>query len=298
VAIVIAAILLSVFAIQPEEFARFEKVDLKLDSVNDSHAVVGFIFRVHRSEVFENGSIEVAIYDAATGLLTGERTVKLPDKSSKVEEITVRIPFEKDRDYDVVARLLKDSEVLDYERFSIRNLSTLIPENKDIRVIMRDADFILLGSDAETVRVKARFYVESMKNYSLMFHIKVVQYESNVLAAESWMEKTITKGKTNLVESEFEIPRDYNYLVKLEVWREGSLLKSWGRQLILAPTKVIPEGMKEEKAEFEVEKFIRPVTPSPEEIKYSPAPGGVPGFEILIAVLSIGGVAVWMRKMK
>lgn len=77
------------------------------------------------------------------------------------------------------------------------------------------------------------------------------------------------KGKTLLVESNLTVPKDYNYLVKLEIWRNDALIKSWSRGLNLAPTKKVPENVTEEKVKFEVSQFVK--TPS-----YTPAPMPVP----------------------
>ncbi len=275
IAIVVAAAFISAFALKHEEYASFRSFDLKLDGVNDSHVTVDFIFNI-ASKSFD-GNLSMKVYDAKTNLLLAERKFKLPENPKRYE---VKLSFEKDRDYLVTARLAKGWRTYDVERFSISNLNSLKPAKKDVRAFLKDADFLILGKDDDSVKVKSRFYIESLKNYSVTFHVKVVQYESGVLASESWIRDNITKGKTNLVESEFEVPERYNYLVKLELWRDGALLKSWSRALKLDPSKRVPEGEKEEKMNFEVEKFVKPVY---EEGDYS-HPKGVPGFEILIAV--------------
>ena len=269
------------------EFARFKEIDLKLVRVNDSHAEIQFLFELDRSEVLRNASIELKIYDVATSLLIGEKNVKLPNKGNKV---SINSSFEKDRDYMLKIRLMKDGKVLDARSLTLRNLNTLIPEEKSVKVLLKDVDFILLGSGGDRVLIKSRFYLESMHDYNITFHVKVIQYESNVLAAEKWIRSKIEKGKTNLIEAEFDIPQNYNYLFKLEVWRNGSLLKSWSRPLNLAPTKKIPESVKEEKVKFEVEKFV--TTPYPRPNPQAKAPR-MPGFEIVIAALAMG--IAWRR---
>ncbi len=274
--VVVAALIFIVATREAPQFARFKEVDLKLLRVNDSHVEIQFLFELERSKVLQNASIELKVYDVATNLLIEKRSIGLPEGN----EVIVNSSFEKDRDYTLKIRLIKDGKILDARSLTLRNLDTLIPDEKNVKVLLKDVDFILLGSSEDRVSVMSRFYLESMYDYNVTFHVKVLQYESNVLAAEKWMQSKIEKGKTNLIEVEFEIPQNYNYLFKLEIWRNGSLLKSWSRPLNLAPTKKIPEGVKEEKVEFEVEKFV--ATP------YYPQREKAPGFEIAIAALAIG----------
>ncbi|MEM1576898.1 MAG: hypothetical protein QXT98_05235 [Archaeoglobaceae archaeon] len=66
------------------------------------------------------------------------------------------------------------------------------------------------------------------------------------IAYEGWFSKALETGKTEIVEFNFTVP-NYNYAIKIEAWRGGSLLKSWIKTLNLAPTKKIPEDLKEER---------------------------------------------------
>jgi hypothetical protein len=191
---------------------------------------------------------------------------------------------------------------------SLRGLDTLLPKEKELKMTLKDVDFQILNVFDNVTTIRARFYVEAMEDYDdAVFHIKAIQFESNVLADERWMEVSVEKGKTLLVESNLTVPKDYNYLVKLEVWRNDALLKTWGKGLNLAPTKRVPENVTEERVKFEVSQFVKtpmpmytptplPVptpTPTPEYAKVQPK---APGFEILLAMLAIGGAILWRRR--
>ncbi|WP_052299994.1 DUF7490 domain-containing protein [Ferroglobus placidus] len=156
---------------------------------------------------------------------------------------------------------------------------------------MKDADFAVLGVNDSRVVVLARFYVEALKDYEVLAHVKAVQYESNILADEFWKEAKIEGGKTALVEGNLTLPKDYNYLVKLELWRNGSLLKIWSKPLSFSPTKRIPKNETEKEVKFEITEFVR--TPVPTQIRYEKK--ATPGFELLALLIS-GGVALWRRR--
>jgi len=60
--------------------------------------------------------------------------------------------------------------------------------------------------------------------------------------------------------------------------------------LNLAPTKKLSKEEVEKEVDFEAEKFVTDVEP-----EYVPRSGGVPGFEVVIALLALGGVALWRK---
>ncbi len=288
VLVIVAAV--GVMALRGESYAVFKDVNLKLDRVNETHASIQFIFDIKKAGV-DTLKIDTDIYDAATGLLLDEYTEIVESKNNTFRHI-MTIPFEKTRDYKIVFSLMKGERVFDRYRTTFRNLETLVSDEEELKATLRGADFLLLSTTNESVRFKARFYVESLRNYSTTMRMKVVQTESNVLVGENWFNFTLVKGKTSIVESDFTVPRNYNYIVKLEVWRNGKLLKTWSDQIKLAPTKVIPSGLKEEKMDFKVDKFVKETEP---EYMYRSG-GGMPGFEILAAVVAMIAVAAWRSK--
>ncbi len=279
----------SAVMLRTESYAVFKEVNLKLDSVNDTHASIQFLFDIKKSGA-DILKIDADIYDTATGLLLSEYKYTVKNRNNTFR-YAVTIPFEKTRDYSIVFTLMEGERVFDKYRTTLRNLETLVSDEQELKATLRGADFLLLSSTNESVRFKARFYVESLKNYSATMRMKVVQTESNVLVAENWFNFTLVKGKTSIVESDFTVPRNYNYIVKLEVWRNGKLLKTWSDQIKLAPTKIIPSGAKEEKMNFEVDKFVKEVEP-----EYTYKSGGIPGFEVLAAVVALIAVTIWRSK--
>ena len=216
---------------------------------------------------------------------------------------TLNVTLRKDKDYRVVFEVKKDEKPVDSRVINLRNLDTLIPRNKELRVILKDADFRVVGVDNRTVRVQVRFYLESMDDYEILFHVKAIQYESNVLADERWILKKVKSGATTLVYCNITVPRDYNYLIKLEAWRKGSLLKTWKSCLNLAPKKRIPKEEVEEEVKFRVEEFVKtPIPlPTPTPLPYRAKEGKIPmapGFEALLLIIALGGVVFCLRRRR
>ncbi len=186
------------------------------------------------------------------------------------------------------------------KKMSLRGLTSLVPHNKQLKFNMKDVDFEIVRVKDNTATVLTRFYVDSMEDYTdTTFHIKAIQYESNVLADDRWLEMDVDKGKTVLVECNLTVPKDYNYLVKLEAWRQDSLVKTWSKGLNLAPKKEVPQNITEKKVEFEIEEFAReeptpaPVPTSTPRVTPETA---VPGFEVILALFALGGILLWRKK--
>ncbi|AAB89100.1 DUF7490 domain-containing protein [Archaeoglobus fulgidus] len=288
VIIIASAIAVAVTASKFESYARFGDIDMKLEAVNDSHAVVTFVTEVRKENV-EEFAIKAKIYDIQTDLLLNEleETFKSPESRFTAE---LTIPFEKTRDYKIVLYLQVGDRIYDSYRLTLRNLRNLVSEDMKLEASLVDSDFLLTSVKNGSVGFVARFYVESVKDYDVVARIKVLQADSNVLVGESWKNVTLQKGKTNIVSAEFEVPDDYNYVVKLDVWRNGKLVKSWADVLNLAPTKKLSKGEVEKEVDFEAEKFVTAVEP-----EYVPKSGGVPGFEVVFALMALAGVALWRK---
>ncbi len=288
VLIAIAAVAVSLASSKFESYGRFGEIDMKLEAVNESHVVITFISEI-KKENLDEFTIRAKIYDYQTGLLLDEVKKNFQSPESKYEAL-LTIPFEKAKDYRIELILMHHDKVLSLRHLQLKNLRSLVAENVQLEASMRGADFLLTGVKDGKVEFKARFYVESVKDYNVVARIKVVQAESNVLVDEEWMNTTLRKGKTNIIEANFVVPDEYNYIVKLEIWREGKLVKSWKDVIKLAPTKIVPKDVEEEEVEFEVEKFIT------EEVPDYTKGAGMPGFEVALALIAIAGVAAWRRK--
>ncbi len=285
------------------QYVSIEKIDIKIKDVKDDSVDLTFLIKLRRSDILENTTLNFYIYDLKTDILLKERSVAIPEKNGR--KINVTLSFDKDRDYKVEIDVERNNRTVDSRTLRLRYLDTLIPEDKELKVVLKDVDFKVVAVEGDKVTVTVRFYFDSMKNYDVDFHIKAIQYESNVLADEMWMKAKLESGKTEVAEANLTIPKDYNYLVKLEAWRSGTLLKIWKKTLNLAPTKRIPKEEVEKEVKFEVEKFVTSekgigiphATPTP--IAYGGAVGGAvkaPGFEAL-ALIVAGGVAICLRML-
>lgn len=289
------------------EYVRLESMDIRAEEVNVSHASIKFLVGIERSEVVSNATLKIGVYDKVTGLLLRTKEVETPEEGEEGRsELNVSLSLEKTRDYNIEFSLEKDNRIVDSKGMELSGLDTLIPEERQLKLSMKDVDFEIMGVEDNRTGVKARFYVDAMESYSeVAFHVKAVQFESNVMADDSWLSMEVDKGKTLLVESNLSVPSNYNYVVKLEAWRDDSLLKSWSKGLNLAPTERVPENVSEEEVKFQASEFVKhepePPAPTPaptEEREGLEQPTATPGFEVVLAIAALGGVFLWKKRKK
>ncbi len=291
---VIFVVSVSTALILPHEKRMYiENVDVKIAKIMDDSVDLIFLIKVSNKD---NATVKIIVYDLKTNILLEETSFPVKSK-----EINKTLRFDKSRDYKIKI-VLESGKVLDVRYINLRYLSTLIPSEKELKIVLKDVDFKILGVEGDKVKVLVRYYFDSLRDYNVDFHVKAVQYESNVLTDEKWVKAKLEGGKTVIVETNISVVKNYCYLIKLEAWRKDSIVKIWKSILNLSPTKKIPKEVVEKEVEFEVEKFISTPTPKPEI--YPAVMGEVrkdigkptPGFEILALIIA-GGVALCLRRL-
>jgi hypothetical protein len=291
VLIIIALIipLTSPEALQKEEegHVSLKNVEYSIESINDSHVVLNFTLDLEKTGSL-NLTLVVKVFDSRTGVLLEKRKTNFESEKEGLKEISSILTFEKDRSYRVRFEGFRDKTTYFIKEFHISGLGSLIPEERKLLLEIKDTDFIVEGEKNGKVLMKMRFYVYSMKDYDILFHIKAIQLESSLLAHESWTRAGTESGKTLLLETEMKIPANYNYLVKMEAWRDEMLLKKWEFPLKLSPREIVPEKMKEREIELNVSEFVKESPPEyPAEIPKPRPMTQTPGFEAFAAVLGI-----------
>jgi hypothetical protein len=284
-------------ALQKEEegYVSLKNVEYSIQSINDSHVVLNFTLTLEKTGSLKNFTILAKVFDSQTGILLEKRKIGFDDTKKGLNEINSPLAFEKDRSYRVRFEGYRDKATYFIKEFYISGLSSLIPEERKLLLEIKDTDFLIEGEHLGKVKIRMRFYVYSMENYSdVLFHIKTIQLESNLLANESWEKAEIEAGKTLLLETEMDIPASYNYLVKVEAWRNEMLLKKWEFPLKLSPTEIIPEKVKEKEIKLNVSEFVREYpekypseVPTPKPVTQAPGFGALAGILAILVVLTL-----------
>ena len=137
--------------------------------------------------------------------------------------------------------------------------------------------------------------------------MKAREATSNLIADKTNAETGTIINETTAVKTvQLVVPDEYNYMVVVELWRGETLINTWERPVLLAPTKTVPKESVEKNMNLEVSKFVREAG--------SPAVGGSagqtfggypqptatpkePGFEIIAAISALMVVFMMRRRL-
>ena len=287
--------------IEPIEYIHIDSVDTKIDNINESHVDFIFFTEFIRSDIVQNTNLSIRVFDLKRDLLMNYKYLEIPKENGY--KMKINFSFEKIMDYRVLFEIEREGDTLSTRSFNLKHLDTLIPDERRLDISFRGVDFKIMDVEENDIEIMSRFFIESKNDYEVDFRLNVIHFESNIMAYEKWKETIILKNATNMIEYEFTVPNNYNYLVKLEAWRDGALIHIFKSHLNLDPVRKIPEGIVEKEIVFEVEEFIgveeewaiRPVTaPDMHHVEYVETPG----FSLIMGLISIGGVLYWLKKKK
>jgi hypothetical protein len=223
------------------------------------------------------------------------------------------LKIEKSGNYNLKILLFNNGSVLDSGSIDIRGINILVPQSKRNGITMSNMDFIIGGTSSGKVIVKPDIYLENIgpeTSDNLRVLVKARESNSNILADKTETETGPIKSEaTTIKEVQLSVPDEYNYMIIVETWKDDTLINSWERPVLLAPTKTVPKGSQENKVNIEVSKFAREGTPSvvgtPSPNTYAttatqPYSKGVsqaPGFEIVGAMLVMLIAFVYRRRL-
>jgi len=268
------------------------EVETKALGVNESHVVLQFIIGISNRNKVDDLTVSLTFTDMNTNLLLYEFKKELKNEKREEFKTTISCAVSKFKDYIVKISVMKDNKTLHTTEKRIIGLKTLPPANRDVSLTVKGVDFRVTGKSDGNVDVKAMYYMESPIDYgSLIFHVKAVQLESNIVADDFWAERGVSKGKTDIVQFNLTLKDGYNYMIVLEVWKEGYLVKSWKDYIKFNPKEVV---RKENKSTFRVEDFVTKEIRTPVPVRQEFVERKLaPGFGFLSAILA-GGGAIWI----
>ena len=274
----------------PKFPAVLKHVDVRLVDSNASSVKLQFTSYVERFEK-TNCSLHFRVMLRDSRIVLWSKVINASgDKGKSVYRINAT--FDRDRDYMVTITLRKGENVLGGSTFFLHDLDKV--PNLSLGMRLTGADFVVKGVNGSYANIEGRFYVRAEKRVSgIDVHVKAKPMGTNLLADERWVKNiTLTPGKIQTLTCELRVPKDYNYVVTLEVWKNGSIEGSWKEPLVLNPSKPKPKVNATGK-NFSLSDFVvsRPM-PVPNPI--TPQKKG-PGFALPLALLAIA-IVMWLRR--
>ncbi len=302
----------------PPSNLNIREVDVKPVMVTSSQIEVNITEYInHAGSKTRNATMLLRAISSDTKLLETQVSAPIPETGSELEKtlaISTNLNLERNGGYELNILLFDNGSIRDSGSVSIRGLNALTPMSKRSGVILNNIDFTVSGVSTGKVSIKSDIYLENKgpeASENLKMTVKAREAASNLLADKTGTETGVIANETTAVKSvELVVPEGYNYMVVVELWRGDTLINSWEKPVLLAPTKTVPKESIEKTMNIEVSKFVREgvtagaametegryypaATPSP---AYAGAPKE-PGFEIFAAISALLVVFTLRRRL-
>ncbi len=299
----------------PPSSLSIRDVDVKPIEVTSAQIEVNVTAYInHNGGKTQNASMLIRAISSNTRLLETQVSAPIPQIESDAEKtlaVSTNLQVERNGGYNLNILLFDNGSITDSGSVSISGLNALTPESKRSGVALSNIDFTVSNVSGDRVSIKSDVYLENKgadASENLKMIVKAREAASNLLADKTETETGLISSEATAVKSvQLVVPDGYNYMVVVELWRGDTLINSWEKPVLLAPTKTVPKGSTEKNINIEVSKFVREagvqvpgvapyypaVTPTP---AYAGAPRA-PGFEILAAVSALLIVFILRRRL-
>ncbi len=296
-------------------------VDVKPVVVTSSQIEVNVTAYInHAGAKTRNATMLIRAISSDTKLLQTQVSAPIPEIDSELEKtlaISTNLNLERNGGYDLNILLFDNGSIMDSGSVSISGLNALTPMSKRSGVILNNIDFTVSNVSTGKVSIKSDIYLENrgpQASENLKMTVKAREATSNLLADKTGTETGVIANETTAVKSVvLAVPEGYNYMVVVELWKGDTLINSWEKPVLLAPTKTVPKESVEKKTNIEVSKFVReggasqgygaPGYAAPMAtgtLAYAGYPGTTakePGFEIFAAISALLIVFVLRRRL-
>lgn len=279
-------------------YLSIREVDVKPVEVTSARIEVNVTAYInHNGGKTRDAVMLIRAINSETRLLESQVSAPIPETDSRLDKtlsVSTNINVERNGGYELNILLFDNGSIRDSGTVNILGLNALIPGSKRSGVSLTNIDFTVGGVSAGKVSIKSDIYLENKGpdvSDNLKMIVKAREATSNLIADKKNAETgTIINESTVVRTVELEVPEGYNYMVVVELWRGDTIINTWEKPVLLAPTKTVPKESVEKKMNIEVSKFVReagvPQGSSGGEAQRPNQPA-TPGFEIFAAISAL-----------
>ena len=298
----------------PPSTLSIREVDVKPVEVTSARIEVNVTAYInHAGTKTQNATMLIRAINSDTKLLETQVFTPIPETESDLEKtlsVSTNLNVERNGGYELNILLFDNGSIRDSGTVNIQGLNAMTPESKRSGVTLNNIDFTVGGVSAGKVSIKSDIYLENKGpdvSDNLKLVVKAREATSNLIADNTNAETGTIINETTAVKTvQLVVPDEYNYMVVVELWRGETLINTWEKPVLLAPTKTVPKESVEKNMNLEVSKFVREAG--------SPAVGGSagqtfggypaptatpkePGFEIIAGISALMVVFIMRRRL-
>jgi hypothetical protein len=239
----------------------------------------------------ETGLIETQRIDPVPGIgwggaLTVSQSIELPRKGS----------------YRLIATVFEGDKRKGQGEITIYNLERLTPDTQQSGLMIEDIDFIAKKVSGNSAVIQTDIYLANGDRLpSGPFEVEVKAKETDAHLVADKQRTTIANvdpEKIVVATVLLTVPDQYNYIVEVLIWKNGTIIKRGEGSVQLRPGVQVSAGSQFVTKKIETSKFVSgdgPVAASPYPTPVMKSPGfSVP--LIVCALAAIASLVIWTRR--
>lgn len=267
------------------------------DKVTGAEVALNVTTEIQNVRGFSTGisRVQLRAYDTASGLVAAEQATDAGFLGiGGTGTVTQVITLPRTGSYRLVSTVFENGQRKGQGEKTVYSLERLVPDVQEIGLSITDIDFLVkkVAGDRATIQTDI-YFTNDNRDPSGAFdvEVKAKEEDARLLADKQRAHiESIQPDATRISSVTLSVPDQYNYLVEIIVWKNETIVKRGEGVVRLRPGTIMKDDTQLVTKKIETSKFVSeegyragsyaiPVTKSP-------------GFDALLALAAIGGLAV------
>lgn len=277
-----------------------QDINIKADRVTASYVTLNVTSTIQNSGGGTSGPLDVRLraFNADSRLLEEETVRTVPAIGwGTTRDVSQAVTLPREGSYRLVVAVNPDSTYRGQSEIQVNNLDRLVPDIQKSGLVIDGLDFIVKEAGGGTATIQADVYVANggqTTSGPVVVEVKAKELNAGLTADKQQTTlENIDPGKMKVASVPVRVPDQYNYIIEVLIWRDGTVVKRGEGVVKLRPETLVSDDTKIITNKVETSKFVV----NDNQMASSPYSGGVPvtkspGFSlpaILGALVAIGG---------
>ncbi|MDD1678829.1 MAG: hypothetical protein LUO93_06550 [Methanomicrobiales archaeon] len=276
------------------------------EAVDPSRVTLNVTTEIEKYEGFGSGTpmLQLRAFNIETGILEIERTDVLPGigwGDSRTAVQTIDLP--RKGSYRLVATVYEGESRKAQGEITVYNLDRLIPDSQQTGLVIGDIDFIARKVSGDSVDLQTDLYIgndDPFPSGAFEVEVKAKELDAHLVTDKKTVHiDNIDPEKIYVASVLLTVPDQYNYLMEVLIWKNGTIIKRGEGTIQLRPGTTLPAGDQFVTKKIETSKFVSEEGLASPGV-YPTPPVRTPGFSALPAVMAFaaaGGIVLaWRRR--
>jgi hypothetical protein len=276
------------------------------EAVDPSRVTLNVTTEIENYEGFGSGTprLQLRAFNTETGILETERTDAIEGIAwggSRITTQTLGLP--RKGSYRLVATVYEGESRKAQGEITVYNLDRLVPDSQQTGLVIGDIDFIVRKVSGDLVDIQTDLYIgndDPIPSGAFDIEVKAKELDAHLVADKKMVHvDNIDPEKIYVASVLLTVPDQYNYLMEVLVWKNGTIIKRGEGTVQLRPGTTLPAGDEFVTKKIETSKFVSDEGLTSPIALATPAVR-TPGFSALPAMLAFaaaGGIAlIWRRR--